>query len=534
MSLSRKSRVPLPESGVTVRHSGEHPYVYKVDKAFRNAKGQPDNQRTLIGKLDQDSGLLIPNMRYYEIYGAAQVGLEPAYESVRSIGATFLMRRLLNDLGCAGILKEVLGPRRAELALTACAYMACRGNVMEHVLDFCEGYTLQEAPLSPQLASWLFASISRDERMAFFRSWVARQPTPQYLAYDVTSFSTYAQGISNAEWGYNRDGERLPQINLGCYVVQNSGLPVFYVTYPGSIVDKSHLPHMLAYNDELGIRDFGLVLDRGFCSTANVSYLKDTGLRFILGVELRHKTVRNAVASVRGDVTSLRYRIKQGIHARRVPGRYYGVAANLHIYYDPILAEEQRRDLLRRVEAQEEKLAQLEELTRREAKRYGAFLDLERQHDGSFTYERNYGRIDAASLNCGFFCLLTDQELDSEEVLNLYRRRELIESGFDELKNHVDMRRLKTHNDQTTDGKLFCAFVSLIAVCAINGRMGEYMAKHSVSKDAIIRELEKVKVITMVDGRRLMNPLTKRQRQLYGLVGISEEDVQAYVRESAG
>jgi transposase len=81
--------------------------------------------------------------------------------------------------------------------------------------------------------------------MAFFKHCIAKHPPSSFLSYTSTSFSAYAKGIV---FSHNRDSEKLPQINLGCLVSQETMLPIFYVTSCGSIVDKSHLPYMMAYN----------------------------------------------------------------------------------------------------------------------------------------------------------------------------------------------------------------------------------------------------------------------------------------------
>jgi len=47
------------------------------------------------------------------------------------------------------------------------------------------------------------------------------------------------------EWGYNRDKEDLPQINMGMVCCENSGLPFFYKLFTGSIVDVSTIHNIL-------------------------------------------------------------------------------------------------------------------------------------------------------------------------------------------------------------------------------------------------------------------------------------------------
>jgi transposase len=255
------------------------------------------------------------------------------------------------------------------------------------------------------------------------------------------------------------------------------------------------MSYMMAYNDDLGIHNATFVMDKGFCSTANVRCMHSKHLSYIMGVEVRHKTTKNAIDKVRDTILSMRQRIGQGVYARHVRGFFYGEVSNMHIYCNPGLAEAHRADLYRTIESREEKLRQMTQLTKHEAKRHGAFFDIDLAKDGTFTFERSYPRIDEAAKNAGFFCLLTSAGLDSAEVLDIYRRKDVIEKGFDELKNHIDMKRLRTHNTHTTDGKLFCAFIALIATLRVNAKLGTFMKDNSMSKDSVIAGVCKIKCV---------------------------------------
>jgi transposase len=289
------------------------------------------------------------------------------------------------------------------------------------------------------------------------------------------------------------------------------------------------MSYMMAYNTELGISNVTFVMDKGFCSTANIRYMHSEQLPYILGTEVRHKATLTAIEKVRGEIVSMSRRIGQGVYAQSLRGFFYGEQTNLHIYCDPALAESHRADLYRSVETQDERLCQLEQLTKREARRFRPFFDIELKEDGTFTFVRNYERIDAAAQNAGFFCLLTSTGLTSAETLSHYRRKDVIEKGFDELKNHVDMKRMRTHNTHTTDGKLFCAFIALIAVSQMNTKLAAQEKDLIMSKTSAILELEKIKVILTHDDRRLMNPLTKTQRFLLETLGLCEDALKAYV-----
>jgi len=536
LQLNSKNKVPLPQGGIIVRRTGKYQYVYKVLSAFRDEKGNPTNTRKMIGKLDDESGMLIPNGSYWEFYDDASIlGITPSYESVRSIGATFLIGRLFNDLGVTKILQETFGDDRAMSILTAASYMVCRGNVFELVIDWCESCTFSETPLTSKSSSRLFSSITLEEKMSFFKAWISQYPCHDYLAYDVTSFSTYSTGISEAEWGYNRDKEKLQQINFGCYLEQSDGLPLFYVTYPGSIVDKSHLVYMMAYNSDLGIEDVCFVMDRGFCKAVNIQYMHSSEMSketYVCGADIGHKANFEAVRTVREDILSMQNSVQEGIYASSVHSQFYGVTTTLHIFYDPISAEYQRRDLWHTVEAEEEMLSKLEQITKKDAKKYRNHFNIKIAENGSFQYSRDYDKIDDESKGCGYFCILSNANIGSAKVLEIYRRKDMIEKGFDDLKNHIDMKRLRTHNSTTTEGKMFCAFIALIAVSRMANLLSDYMKEKSMSKNALISELEKIKIITISNGSRLMNPITKTQRAIFEICGLSEDDLKFYITSS--
>jgi transposase len=459
----------------------------------------------------------------------------PEVERVVSVGCHFLVAGILSKLGAARALEGAVGPRRASEAVAVAAYMASEGNVMEHISAWRDSSMLAGPCPAPQKAPAFFASLSHGERMAFFRQWAPANAKHGYLSYDVTSFSSYAEGISDLEWGYNRDGDRLPQINLGRYLAQGSRLPVFYVTYPGSIVDKSHLPYMMAYNDELGIGGgITFVMDRGFCSASNVDFMHSEGRPYIMGVDKRSKAAQEAIDGVRKKIASLRHMAGDGTYAVAARSKVYGGQASMHVFYSPELAERQRRDLLRVVENMEAELAQAKDAPEKGMKRFARYLDIS-MRKGGLSFERNYDRIDEASKNCGFFCILTNTEAASAEVLETYRGKDALEKGFDDIKNHIDMKRVRAHSGAAVDGKLFCAFLALIATSEMSNRLrafNEANKARAVSKRGLISELEKIRVFVAHGGRRFLNPLTKTQRSLLAAFDLGENDLNAYLQKT--
>ena len=68
MALNKSVLVDIPEHGIAYKKVSGKTYVYYVTATYRNKKGQPICDRSSIGRLDEETGKLIPNRNYYEIY----------------------------------------------------------------------------------------------------------------------------------------------------------------------------------------------------------------------------------------------------------------------------------------------------------------------------------------------------------------------------------------------------------------------------------------------------------------------------------
>jgi transposase len=442
--------------------------------------------------------------------------------------------QILNDLGVGDILRGVFGEGRARSILSVAEYMVCCGNIIEYIDDWVSEYSLSRK-LTPQNASLLFSSITQEEKMLFFRNWVQHILSGGCLAYDVTSLSCYGKKIKDAEFGYNRDGDNLPQINLGCYFSHECGLPVFYVTYPGSIVDKSHFQYMMRHNEELNISDIKFTMDRGFCSTNNLQWLHKNRYQYILAVDKFHNAGREAIDEVRDGLVVLSNRIEEGIYAKSVHSRFYGVASNMHIYYNNELAEDQRTLLYAKVENNGNTLRQLEQLTNKDAKKYSKFFDIQLGENGTFTYDLNYDKVNEEAKNAGFFCILSNLPNNSIEILDIYKRKDNIEKAFDDLKNFIDMKRMHTHNDLTTGGKIFCSFIALIAASQMAEKLRIFNkagGHRRISKHKLTIELDKIKIGIRGRKRWLLNPLTKLQRDLLASLNIPVTKLESFISGS--
>ncbi len=105
MALKKNQKVPLPDRGIVKYRNKDTIYAYHITRIYRNEKGNPTNDRISIGKIDNETGMLIPNKNYYEIYASSDdKKILSEIESIKSFGVTFAIYGLLNEIGLIAIM----------------------------------------------------------------------------------------------------------------------------------------------------------------------------------------------------------------------------------------------------------------------------------------------------------------------------------------------------------------------------------------------------------------------------------------------
>lgn len=535
MSLDWKIKVPLPRRGIVKYKNKGVTYAYYITRIYRNEKGQPTNDRVSIGKIDEETGMLIPNRNYYEIYAPSnaqddQYG-QPEIESIKSCGVTYTVDGLLNELGLVEIMRKKF-PKHADQIIALAEYMLCEGNVMSYYEDwYDEVYPHGNVKLGSADISRIFQAIDYKSRMDFFKTWIYARNPSEYIAYDVTSVSSYAKGIEALEWGYNRDKESLPQLNFAMYYGQQSMLPLYYCIYPGSVPDKTHLEYMLRDNELIGCKGTKYVLDRGFFTADNLRYMTEAGSRFVISVPNSSLFAKELISKYRSQIVNhSECRLGKDLpYAMAVIREDFGIRVKAHIYYNPAKAAAEEEILYGEIERCECMLKEMTETPSRSL-HYDRYFKINHKKGGGIGFIRDNEKINAIISRLGFFIIVeTDFEASSYEILMTYRQRDVVEKSFDDLKNELDMKRLHCHNDETTDGKMFVAFFALILRSCMQNKLRAYLSETGLSFSSVLKELRKVKYVHTKDGKKLLSPITKKQRDILSAFGLSTENLPAWL-----
>ena len=519
---------------------GKQIYLYE-SVSYRNEEGKPRNKRTPIGKIDPLTGQPRYKLEYLErmaaegkpmaiTSGASSFTVEDIFRSsIRDFGAFYLFQKLSEQMGLSRALYKAL-PGCWEEVFNLAAYLISTGDSFAYCEDWLmstQAYPV--GPMTSQRISELLAGISKGERDTFYQAWCSLRSEREYLALDITSTSSYSELIDSVEWGYNRDGEHLPQINICLLMGYQSRYPIYQSVYSGSLKDVTTLSTTLrTFQSLVGEKQIIAVLDKGFYSTRNVDAMLSSRQRvdFIITVPFTAKFAKELVKSERKDIDTLSNTIVHGKASLRAVTklRCWNNAHKVytHVYYNARKAQGIREDLYTYV-------ATLREQATGQPEKYVGnpkhmkYLIIRRSEKESSGYTINLREdvVEAELETAGWMIVISNYVAEAKEAIKIYREKGIVAKGFQRLKNSLDLGRVRVHSETSMQNKVFIGFISLILLSAIHNVMLDRKLYAKMTMKKLILTLSRLK-LQVVNGVPILFPVTKEQREIYNAFGIQQ------------
>jgi transposase len=442
--------------------------------------------------------------------------------SIKDYGAFYLFEQLAEQAGLLNVLRSSL-PGRYEEVFNLAAYLISTGDPFAYCEDWL--WSTDAFPvgsMSSQRISELLAGISKDERDSFYQEWCSLRSEKEFLALDITSTSSYSELIESVEWGYNRDGEKLPQINICLLMGYQSRYPIYQSVYSGSLKDVSTLQAtILGFKALAGEKPMIAVMDKGFYSTKNINAMlsEDQRTDFIIAVPFTSKFAKGLVESEKKDIDTLSNTIVCGgdslraVTKQRRWNKDHDVYA--HVFYNARKAQGIREDLYAHV-------AVLREQATAEPEKYSSSAEHQKyliirhsaKESARYTINLREDVVRAELETAGWMVIISNHVSDAKEAIKIYREKDIVEKGFQRLKNSLDLGRLRVHSETSMQNKVFIGFISLILLSAIHSVMMDQGLYKNMTMKKLVLTLSKLKLQT-VKGVRVLFPLTREQRTIY-------------------
>ena len=519
-------------------------YAYETTYRWDKEKKQSRAKRICVGKVDQQTGEIVPTR------GRARKGESkipdhlPVKRGPKSFvatrhlyyGATYLLEAFADQIGLTTDLKACFPDIYTKL-LSVAFYLILEDN--NPLYRFEKWNLTHRHPYGKDIASprssELFAAITDDQIANFLRLQAKRRVEEEYWAYDSTSISSYSESLLQAQWGKNKENDKLPQINLLLVFGEKSGLPFYYRKLAGNIPDSKTVKHLLEDLDILGFGKTKFVMDRGFYSEANINGLYKDHVKFLVGAKLSLSFIKKNLDRVYDDIRMFN-------NYDEVLSTYgYTVTADwdytqdrpykgdtikdkrriyIHYYYSIERGADEEQAFDKKIATLHRELLSGNTVEAHATAYSKYFVVKETPRRGrQVTFKDDV--IKAARRNIGYFALITNEKMDAFTALHLYRMKDVVEKAFGNLKDRLNMRRLLAKSEKNLDGKIFNEFIALILISHLDHKMKEANLYKIYTMQQLLDTLDVIECFEDKSHALRLGELLNKQVAIYEALGVA-------------
>lgn len=385
-----------------------------------------------------------------------------------------------------------------------------------------------------QRSSEIFAAITEEGKHHFFRLQGKRRTEKEFWVYDTTSISSYSDCLRQVQYGKNKEGELLPQLNLALVFGETSNLPFYYQTLAGNIPDSKTVKQLLSALDILGFSKVKLVMDRGFYSEANINALLKGHLKFLIAVKMSLAFVRRTLDPIYdGFRTFESYSEKYDLYCRTVQTEWLYTQYRpykkeiqsrskriyIHYYYTLDKSVEDEKSFDRKLMSLHQELVSGNRIPEHE-KLYKKYFETKTTPKRGTRVIVIDEALRQAKRYYGFFALMTNETMDAITAIELYRNKDVIEKAFGNLKERLNLRRALVSSEQSLNGKLFVAFVALIYLSYIKKHMQNTALFKQYSLQGALDQLDIIECFEYPEKKLQVAEILEKQKAIYACLDI--------------
>lgn len=231
--------------------------------------------------------------------------------------------------------------------------------------------------------------------------------------------------------------------------------PLFYEQYPGSINDVSQLTCMIDKAHGFGYRNLGFILDRGYFSRKNLSYMDQMGYGFLIMVKGMKNFIREIILENMGSFENKRnrYNDRFDVYGTTIERRLLDGEKQkrfIHIFYSDGRAYGEKQEIKQRGKRLK---AYLNQCVGRECESFGPeiqkYFYLHYENDGQTLKlaEENTKAIEEELSLAGYFAIVSSDRMTAKEAIERYKGRDASEKLFRADQSYFGNRSMRVGSD---------------------------------------------------------------------------------------
>jgi hypothetical protein len=515
-----KILIDIPtETGVRVRTGARKgiKYVYFYSKSYRNEQGMKRVRAKIIGKVDDETGKMIPNSNYYDMHSHS---VELPSDHVWIYGYEYLVKKSCEDFGLWTCLSEVFGDETDQIVSTA-AFMIREGNNLDFLDDF-QAKNLRPGPIelvTDKERHRLFKSISDHKIQLFFQKWLKANLKKSAVYYELKSVSSRLKALKNLDMnhdcGHNDDWS---QFNVGIFCNEKSKIPFYYNCYNQSSNENSNFDNVLEKGIFFNLENVKLILEHDYFNQKHFQRLNKLGLPFTIelppDLELYQDLAQQNIiglkaASIKGA--------KGEILLAQKSISLYGLSGKLILILNDNYQDYLNDKLSYHIELLSSELSSIKRYTDLDLARYPTYFIFKKHHfDSGFDFQVDSVALNKIRQNSGFLPIFTtDPAIELKDIRLYYQSINSDERLFDQIIPKTPLNKPQVFDKDLAQGKIFVSFLALTIKRYLQEKLDQYIIKNSSSLNRVLNILDNP-VMVYPDGTgHLSKSLTEEQKKIF-------------------
>lgn len=445
---------------------------------------------------------------------------------IKSYGTQVLLENISNAIGLTKIIGDVF-PKNWQEILTLSFYMCVNNNSLDHCQNWVENNDcfVRGSNLSPQKISDLLYDITLEERTNFYNNWAKSRNDSKFLAFDIRSIPIFSNRNFDLTYNYDREIEKLRQINLGLLFGIDSRLPV----YPTSCSENiSYLNFFRDIINNCGasrnINNYEVVLDKEFYGKRNINtLLYNDKLKFIISVPIQTAFIKNYIREFKEKFND-NYIFCLGNDILYGTTTHYDwdnkTRLYLHIYFNENSYNIAKRDVQAAMIMLKEEALNNPTLDKN-IPSHTKYLRYKPKADNPELYDISLNLDQVADLykDKGWFFILSNEISDYQQALTIYKQKEILEKEIFRLIHNCDLSSLKIQSDNISENKLLIAFISFILFSSIHNTMEKENLYPQYTQQSLFEKLNSLQFVCS-DNVYTLKPISKACIDIYNSFNI--------------
>ena len=553
-----KYKVAIPETpGKLVRKNrGGQTYIeYEYERVYDPVKQYTYPKRASIGRVDPDDPTkMTPNENFLKYFPDAALP-EEVDRSDRSpylnIGPYVVLQKLIRESEMKELLAAHMNDDDAGFLLDLASYSIISEN---NAGQYYPDYTYSHPLFTPGMRMYTDSKVSDflqnvkpEQIVGFLNSWNKGRNKRQkiYISYDSTNKNCQAGDIDLLEYGNAKVDAGLPIYNYSVAFDTTNREPLFYEQYLGSINDVSQLTCMIDKAHGFGYRNLGFILDRGYFSRKNLTYMDQMGYGFLIMIKGMKSFIRDVILENMGSFENKRsqYNDRFDVYGTTIKKPLFEGEERsrfIHIYYSDGRAYGEKQEIKQKIKRLK---VYLKQCVGKECESFGPeiqkYFYIHYEDDGTTLKlaEEKAQAIEEELSLAGYFAIVSSDNMTAKEAIERYKGRNASEKLFRADKSYLGNKSMRVGSDAALSAKIFIQFLALILrsrmYTALKDKCESMLKKPNyMTVPAALKELEKIVMIRHLDGvYRLDHAVTKTQKIILDSFGLKEANVHYYARE---